>query len=63
MAGLALPVVDALAVEVVHQVNTAATILAGVVFALVHIWGMIYGDTFSKSVFITKKCRAEQADV
>lgn len=37
MAGLALPVVGALAVEVVHQVDAAAAVLTGAVFALVHI--------------------------
>lgn len=37
VAGLALPVVGALAVEVVDQVDAAAAVLAGVVFALVHV--------------------------
>lgn len=38
MAGLALPVVGTLAVEVVHQVDTASTILTRLAFALVDIW-------------------------
>lgn len=38
MAGLALPVVGALTVEVVHQVDAASAILTRVVCALVDIW-------------------------
>lgn len=37
MAGLALPVVGTLAVEVIHQVDTASTILTRVVSALIDI--------------------------
>jgi len=37
MAGLALPVVGTLAVEVIHQVNAASAILTWVVSALVDI--------------------------
>lgn len=37
MTGLALPVVSALAVEAVHQVDAAAAVLTGVVSALVNI--------------------------
>lgn len=37
MAGLALPVVGTLAVEVIHQVDATSTILAWVVSALIDI--------------------------
>lgn len=37
VAGLALPVVGTLAVEVVDQIHTEATILTRVTVALVHI--------------------------
>lgn len=37
MAGLALPVIGALAVEVVHQVDAASTVLTRVVSALIDI--------------------------
>lgn len=37
MAGLALPAVDTLAVEVVHQVDAAPAVLTGVVSAVVEI--------------------------
>lgn len=37
MAGLALPVVGTLAVEIVHQVDAAAAVLTWVVSALVDI--------------------------
>lgn len=59
MAGLALPVVGTLAVEVVHQVDTASTILTRVVFALVDIWRRTHDLIFTKTIFIfcTKKWR------
>lgn len=38
MAGLALPVVGALAVEVIDQVDAVAAVLTRVVFAVVDIW-------------------------
>lgn len=38
MAGLALPAVGTLAVEVVDQVDAAAPVLTRVVFALVDVW-------------------------
>lgn len=38
MASLSLPVVHAVAVEVVEQVDTPASVLTGVPVALVHIW-------------------------
>lgn len=37
MAGLALPIVSTLAVEVVHQVNTVSAILTWVVSALIDV--------------------------
>lgn len=37
VAGLPLPAVGALAVEVVEQVDAAAAVLAGVAFALVDV--------------------------
>lgn len=47
MAGLALPVVGTLAVEVVHQVDAAAVVLTRVVSALVDIWGTASRGTFT----------------
>lgn len=37
MAGLALPVVGTLAVEVIHQVDAASAVLTGVVSAFVDV--------------------------
>lgn len=41
MAGLSLPVVDTVAVEVVQQIDALASVLTRVSVALVHIWKKI----------------------
>lgn len=41
VAGLSLPVVDTVAVEVVQQVDALASVLTRVSVALVHIWKKI----------------------
>lgn len=38
VAGFPLPVVHAVAVKVVHQVDAAGAVLTGVPAALVHVW-------------------------
>lgn len=66
MAGLALPVVGTLAVEVVHQVDAAPTILTRVVSALIDIWGRrkIYMIQSLPNcvLFRANKRRTERAD-
>lgn len=63
MAGLALPVVGTLAVEVVHQVDAASAIFTRVVSALIDIWGRrkIYTICSLPNClpFSAKKCRAQ----